>query len=167
MTSWREVSQLAKDIFPPSNCWITLLLVTAEDLLLTQMASHTVFAHFCWGSGGGGGGGWASWEGRHLRCEQSGGSNYHHSGRGRCCLFSHSGKRKGAVWAQIPPLCPGLLLPSVVCSLPLAGWSSSGWRDEGGAAAGAAILGMKVSFSIVLCTSYSTRAQLQLSMHSW
>jgi hypothetical protein len=29
-----EVSQLDDDVLPPSNCWITLLLVTSADLLL-------------------------------------------------------------------------------------------------------------------------------------
>jgi hypothetical protein len=34
VSSCMEVSQLDDDVFPPSNCWITLLLMTSADLLL-------------------------------------------------------------------------------------------------------------------------------------
>jgi hypothetical protein len=52
MTSCLDVSQLDDDVFPPSNSWITLLLMTSADLLLEQTATVTVFKHFHGGSGG-------------------------------------------------------------------------------------------------------------------
>jgi hypothetical protein len=52
MSSWREVSQLDDDVFPPSNWWITLLLASTADLLLERTASVTVFTCFHGGSGG-------------------------------------------------------------------------------------------------------------------
>ncbi len=76
--SCMEVSQLDDDVFPPSNCWITLLLTTSVDLLLERTASATVFTRFRGGSGGEGvelAGG----EGIH-GLSRSGSSADHHSG---------------------------------------------------------------------------------------
>jgi hypothetical protein len=146
MTSWREVSQLANDLFPPSNCWITLLLVTAEDLLLTRMASLTVFAHFCWGSGGGGGG-----------VELAGRGGIYSVSR---VVAATTTIVVGAAVASSPTAARGrgrserrylLSAQAFFCLLLCAHFLSladnhPGWCDEGGAAAGAAILGMKLTF---------------------
>jgi hypothetical protein len=46
MLSCREVLQLDDDVFPPSDCWIALLLATTADMLLDRTASVTVFTRF-------------------------------------------------------------------------------------------------------------------------
>jgi hypothetical protein len=120
ISSWREVSQLNDDVFPPSNyCWITLHLGTTKDLLLAWMASVTVFHISAWDPAV-----WAvSWLGEGIHnISWRGSSTNHYGDRGcHCCrIFSLSGKREGRAWEQI-------------CLLSLAG-RHPGWRDEGGAA---------------------------------